>query len=110
MKVVNPMPQAGLVNITLAGASTVLDTGTLEVMTGIPGDVNTLHAPQSVSPTTMTVHFPGTHFPARVSALFDQRVATESEIAIVGYLRMAVWSPIGVEDIKGSSLRRKWGR
>ena len=62
IKVVNPMPQPGLVNITLAGGSGLQDAGTLEEMTGLPGDVNTLNTPQKLSPSITTVHFPGAHF------------------------------------------------
>ena len=62
LKVVNPMPQASVLNIALNGASGVHDTGTLEVMSGLPGDVNTLNTPDKISPSRMAIHFPGAHF------------------------------------------------
>jgi alpha-L-arabinofuranosidase len=62
LKVVNPMPGPALVNINLAGASVIADTGTLEVMQGLPGDVNTFNSPENISPATTSVHFPDKRF------------------------------------------------
>jgi hypothetical protein len=36
--------------------------GSLEVMSGLPGDVNTLNSPEKVSPNRVAIHFPGAHF------------------------------------------------
>jgi alpha-L-arabinofuranosidase len=62
LKVVNALPQAALLNISIDGASTMQNTGTLQVMSGQPGDINTFNAPEKISPTHMNIHFPGTHF------------------------------------------------
>jgi len=62
LKVVNPMPQASVLDISLAGVLGVQDMGSLEVMSGLPGDVNTLNSPEKVSPNRVAIHFPGAHF------------------------------------------------
>jgi alpha-L-arabinofuranosidase len=62
VKVVNPMPKPALLNINLAGASTIADTGTVEVMQGSPGDVNTFNSPEKVEPVMTKVHFSDKRF------------------------------------------------
>ncbi len=62
LKVVNAMPQSSQLDISLDGASGLQDTGTLEVMSGVPGDINTLNTPDKLIPKRITVHFPGTRF------------------------------------------------
>jgi len=62
LKLVNPTPCPAAVNINLAGTSAIADEGTLEVMQGLPGDVNTFNAPRKIAPTTINIHFPGNKF------------------------------------------------
>ncbi|HEY1923030.1 MAG TPA: alpha-L-arabinofuranosidase C-terminal domain-containing protein [Tepidisphaeraceae bacterium] len=62
IKVVNAMPQPSLLNITLDSASTIQNTGSLEVMSGNPGDMNSITDPNLIIPNRMTIHFPGIYF------------------------------------------------
>jgi alpha-L-arabinofuranosidase len=62
LKIVNAMPQAALLDINIDGASGVEHTGRLEVMSGKPGDVNSINIPDQIIPKRIAVHFPGPHF------------------------------------------------
>jgi len=62
LKLVNPNPSPAVVNINLAGASAIADTGTLELLQGSPGDVNTFNSPEKIAPVTTTIHYPAPRF------------------------------------------------
>jgi alpha-L-arabinofuranosidase len=62
LKVVNAMPQAAMLDIDIDGAAGVEHTGNLEVMSGEPGDVNSINMPDRIKPRRVAVQLPGARF------------------------------------------------
>ena len=62
VKVVNALPTAQWLEVNLAGVNGVEEAGTVEVLSGEPGEVNTLDAPEKVAPRRMTDRVPGGRF------------------------------------------------
>jgi alpha-L-arabinofuranosidase len=62
LKVVNPNPTPAVINISLPTATTLAGAGTLQVMQGLPGDVNTFNSPANIAPTTSTIQYPAKRF------------------------------------------------